>query len=110
MPPVDVYVDSLDHDLLEVCWTHPPAAARVAGQQTAAHITNYTIFYKEIPQFPFLGGLGLVARTSEYISRCILMNMVNCCRGMPFLPNLNSPKDDNIGTWGDVDSPLPVPG
>lgn len=51
-PPIDLTVNALDSDELRVCWQPPDA------QSSNKHldVLHYTVHFKQIPSFPFLGG------------------------------------------------------
>lgn len=51
-PPEDVQVNAVEADKLSVCWKPP------LPQDSNRHlpVKQYTVFYKQIPNFPFLGG------------------------------------------------------
>ncbi|GMR48167.1 hypothetical protein PMAYCL1PPCAC_18362, partial [Pristionchus mayeri] len=51
-PPEDVVVNAIESDQLEVCWKPP----RVHSSNADFPVIEYTVYYKQIPSFPFLGG------------------------------------------------------
>lgn len=50
--PLDLIVNAIGSDELKVCWQPPQP------QSSNQHlgIDHYTVYYKQIPSFPFLGG------------------------------------------------------
>ncbi|VDP37220.1 unnamed protein product [Heligmosomoides polygyrus] len=62
-PPEQVLVNAVEHDKLSVCWRAPP----VHDSNKNFPVVNYTVFYKEIPNFPLMGGdLGVPLLNGDY--------------------------------------------
>lgn len=62
-PPTAIEVNPVDHDKLSVCWQEP---AKHASNKMFP-ILDYAVYFKEIPNFPLLGGdMGLPLLTGDY--------------------------------------------
>ncbi|CAJ0604190.1 unnamed protein product [Cylicocyclus nassatus] len=53
-PPEEIVVNAVEHDKLSVCWQPPP----VHDSNKNFPVIDYTVYYKEIPNFPLMGDLG----------------------------------------------------
>ncbi len=51
-PPENLVVNALKNDELDVCWQAP----KPQSSNKHLEILYYTLHYKQIPSFPFLGG------------------------------------------------------
>ncbi|PIC34654.1 hypothetical protein B9Z55_014246 [Caenorhabditis nigoni] len=62
-PPTSIEVNPVDHDKLSVCWQEPEKHE----SNKMFPILDYAVYYKEIPNFPLLGGdMGLPLLTGDY--------------------------------------------
>ncbi|PAV82926.1 hypothetical protein WR25_00953 [Diploscapter pachys] len=62
-PPQNVTVNAVEHDKLSVCWQAP----EIHDSNKDYPVLNYSVFYKEIPNFPLLGGdLGVPLLSGDY--------------------------------------------
>ncbi|KAK6034534.1 hypothetical protein COOONC_27960 [Cooperia oncophora] len=62
-PPEQVLVNAVEHDKLSVCWRPPP----VHESNKNFPVVDYTVYYKEIPNFPLMGGdIGVPLLNGDY--------------------------------------------
>ncbi|CAB3406450.1 unnamed protein product [Caenorhabditis bovis] len=62
-PPVQIEVNPVEHDKLSVCWQ----PARTFDSNKMFPVLDYSVYYKEIPNFPLLGGdMGLPLLAGDY--------------------------------------------
>ncbi|KAK6746573.1 hypothetical protein RB195_000073 [Necator americanus] len=62
-PPEQVMVNAVEHDKLSVCWRPPP----VHDSNKNFPVIDYTVYYKEIPNFPLMGGdIGIPLLNGDY--------------------------------------------
>ncbi|VDO26227.1 unnamed protein product [Haemonchus placei] len=62
-PPEQVLVNAVEHDKLSVCWRPPP----VHDSNKNFPVIDYTVYYKEIPNFPLMGGdIGVPLLNGDY--------------------------------------------
>uniref|UniRef100_A0A8R1HNW3 Receptor protein-tyrosine kinase n=1 Tax=Caenorhabditis japonica TaxID=281687 RepID=A0A8R1HNW3_CAEJA len=62
-PPRSIEVNAVDHDKLSVCWQEPEKHE----SNKMFPVIDYAVYYKEIPNFPLLGGdMGLPLLTGDY--------------------------------------------
>nr|CDJ98493.1 Immunoglobulin V-set and Protein of unknown function DB and Fibronectin and Immunoglobulin domain containing protein [Haemonchus contortus] len=62
-PPEQVLVNAVEHDKLSVCWRPPP----VHDSNKNFPVLDYTVYYKEIPNFPLMGGdIGVPLLNGDY--------------------------------------------
>ncbi|CAD6197113.1 unnamed protein product [Caenorhabditis auriculariae] len=62
-PPKEIVVNALEHDKLSVCWQEPEKHE----SNKMFPILDYAVYYKEIPNFPLLGGeMGIPLLTGDY--------------------------------------------
>lgn len=51
-PPTAIEVNAVEHDKLSVCWKEPEKHE----SNKMFPILDYAVYFKEIPNFPLLGG------------------------------------------------------
>ncbi|VDM76298.1 unnamed protein product, partial [Strongylus vulgaris] len=62
-PPEQVVVNAVEHDKLSVCWRPPP----VHESNKNFPVIDYSVYYKEIPNFPLMGGdIGIPLLNGDY--------------------------------------------
>ncbi|EYC06015.1 hypothetical protein Y032_0078g1149 [Ancylostoma ceylanicum] len=62
-PPEQVVVNAVEHDKLSVCWRPPP----VHDSNKNFPVIDYTVYYKEIPNFPLMGSdIGIPLLNGDY--------------------------------------------
>ncbi|KJH48582.1 DB module [Dictyocaulus viviparus] len=62
-PPEQVVVNAVEHDKLNVCWKPPP----IHESNKNFPVVDYTVYYKEIPNFPLMGDdIGIPLLNGDY--------------------------------------------